>query len=171
MKKRLLSALLAVCMVMTMAPAAFAAEGDTLQAKIDADTSGAIQLEKDYTENIVIGEGKDITLDLNGHTISSNSADTIYVKMGATLKIVDTSESASGKVDNQKHGHAAIFNNGTVTLEGGTYDRSAETAPKLSELHRILFGTGFEDAHNALADVEATAKCFWKLKELGIIKS
>ena len=127
MKKRLLSALLAVCMVMTMAPAAFAAEGDTLQAKIDADTSGAIQLEKDYTENIVIGEGKDITLDLNGHTISSNSADTIYVKMGATLKIVDTSESASGKVDNQKHGHAAIFNNGTVTLEGGTYDRSAET--------------------------------------------
>ena len=44
-------------------------------------------------------------------------------------------------------------------------------APKLSELHRILFGTGFEDAHNALADVEATAKCFLKLKELGIIKS
>lgn len=44
-------------------------------------------------------------------------------------------------------------------------------APRLSELHRILFGTGFEDAHNAWADVEATAKCFWKLKELGVIKS
>lgn len=41
-------------------------------------------------------------------------------------------------------------------------------APKLSELHQALFGTGFEHAHDALADVEATARCFWKLKELGI---
>lgn len=43
-------------------------------------------------------------------------------------------------------------------------------SPKLSELYRILFGTDFKDAHNALADVEATVKCFWKLKELGVIK-
>ena len=36
MKKRLLSAFLAVMMVLTMAPVAFAAEDDTLQSKIDA---------------------------------------------------------------------------------------------------------------------------------------
>jgi len=40
--------------------------------------------------------------------------------------------------------------------------------PKLSELHMKLFGTEFEDSHNARADVEATAKCFWELKARGI---
>ena len=35
--------------------------------------------------------------------------------------------------------------------------------PKLSELHEVLFGEPFEDAHNAAADVEATARCFFAL--------
>lgn len=39
--------------------------------------------------------------------------------------------------------------------------------PKLSELHHKLFGTDFEEAHNAAADIKATAKCFWELKRLG----
>jgi len=38
--------------------------------------------------------------------------------------------------------------------------------PKLMELHKVLFGVEFEDAHDALADIEACAKCFWKLREL-----
>jgi len=41
--------------------------------------------------------------------------------------------------------------------------------PKLSELHYKLFGTGFSEAHNAAADIKATARCFWELKRLGII--
>lgn len=41
--------------------------------------------------------------------------------------------------------------------------------PKLSELHIKLFGEDFEDAHDALADIRATARCFWELKKLGII--
>jgi len=41
--------------------------------------------------------------------------------------------------------------------------------PKLSELHFKLFGKDFEGAHNALSDIEATAKCYWKMKELNII--
>ena len=41
--------------------------------------------------------------------------------------------------------------------------------PRLSELHRKLFGYDFEEAHNAAADIEATAKCFWELKRLGLI--
>ena len=40
--------------------------------------------------------------------------------------------------------------------------------PKLSELHVKLFGTEFNNSHNAVADVEATAKCFWEMKKLGI---
>lgn len=41
--------------------------------------------------------------------------------------------------------------------------------PKLSELHIELFGEDFEEAHNAAVDINATAKCFWKMKELEII--
>ncbi len=42
--------------------------------------------------------------------------------------------------------------------------------PKLAELHKKLFGADFKDAHNAAEDIKATARCFWRLKELGIIK-
>jgi len=41
--------------------------------------------------------------------------------------------------------------------------------PKLSELHYKLFNRGFEEAHNAAVDIEATARCFWELKRLGKI--
>ena len=35
--------------------------------------------------------------------------------------------------------------------------------PTLTELHQYLFGTGFGEAHNATADVEATTRCFFEL--------
>lgn len=41
--------------------------------------------------------------------------------------------------------------------------------PKLEELHRYLFNTGFADAHNAATDVEITAKCFWELHNRNLI--
>lgn len=41
--------------------------------------------------------------------------------------------------------------------------------PSLTELHYRLFGETFEGAHDALADVKATAKCFFELKRLGIV--
>jgi len=41
--------------------------------------------------------------------------------------------------------------------------------PKLQELHCTLFGEEFEDAHDSSADIAATEKCFWKLKDIGVI--
>lgn len=41
--------------------------------------------------------------------------------------------------------------------------------PKLEELHFILFGTNMEGAHDAGSDTRACAKCFFKLRELGLI--
>ena len=41
--------------------------------------------------------------------------------------------------------------------------------PKLTELHYKLFGYEFEEAHNAMVDINATAKCFWELKKIGVI--
>ena len=41
--------------------------------------------------------------------------------------------------------------------------------PKLSELHYKLFRIGFEEAHNAAADINATARCFWELRKRNLI--
>jgi len=42
--------------------------------------------------------------------------------------------------------------------------------PTLTELHYTLFHKDFEEAHNAQVDVQACANCFYKLRELRIIK-
>lgn len=41
--------------------------------------------------------------------------------------------------------------------------------PKLDELHHFLFGAGFEGAHDAMADVRATARCYFELKKRNLI--
>ena len=41
--------------------------------------------------------------------------------------------------------------------------------PKLQELHYKLFGCDFEDAHDAMADITATKKCFFEMRKRGLI--
>lgn len=41
--------------------------------------------------------------------------------------------------------------------------------PTLSELHEVLFGHRFDEAHNASADVNATARSFMELIRIGVI--
>ena len=41
--------------------------------------------------------------------------------------------------------------------------------PKLQELYKKLFGTDFDNAHDAMSDVEATEKCFWELRKRKLI--
>ena len=121
-------------MVLTMAPVAFAADGNaTLQSKIDEAANGStVTLDKDYTENIIIKSGKNITLDLGSNKLTNNGGDTITVELGATLTVTGNGESAdkdgsAGTVDNVTNGKADIVNNGTVILNGGWYLRSEET--------------------------------------------
>lgn len=42
--------------------------------------------------------------------------------------------------------------------------------PKLVQLHHKIFSCDFEGAHGAQADIEATAKCFWEMVKMGVIK-
>jgi DNA polymerase III subunit epsilon len=42
--------------------------------------------------------------------------------------------------------------------------------PKLSELHKFLFGEYFDGAHNAMMDVEATTRSFAELVKRGVIE-
>ncbi len=54
---------------------------------------------------------------------------------------------------------------GLCQLPGGKHGKYK--LPKLSELYRHLFGEDFVEAHNATADVEATARIFFELVRQG----
>jgi DNA polymerase-3 subunit epsilon len=41
--------------------------------------------------------------------------------------------------------------------------------PKLSELHLKLFGVDLEETHEALADIKATARCFFEMRKLNLV--
>ena len=49
--------------------------------------------------------------------------------------------------------------------------RSGHKWPKLDELYYKLFNEKITDAHNASIDIEATAKCFWALLRLGVVRA
>ena len=100
-------------------------EYDTLAAAIDAATAGqTVKLVANTAEDIKIPAGKDITLDLGNSKLTNKSGDTITVEKGGKLSISDSV--GTGVVDNTSHGKGAIVNSGEVTLNGGTFKRSAE---------------------------------------------
>lgn len=144
MKKRVLSAALSLCLLLTLLPTAALASDDTtnpgtspattLQEKITAAENGdTVSLSEDETGSIIVSAGKDITLDLAGHKLT-NTADnhTVIIKKGASLTVLDSSEAKAGTIDNVSHGKAAVVNHGTFVLNSGSLTRSAE-ASTLSE--------------------------------------
>lgn len=140
MKKRVLSAALSLCMLLTLLPTAALASDDTtnpgtspattLQGKITAAENGdTVSLSKDETDSITVSAGKDITLDLAGHKLT-NTADnhTVIIEKGASLTVLDSSEAKAGTIDNVSHGKAAVVNHGTFVLNSGSLTRSAEAS-------------------------------------------
>ncbi len=94
----------------------------TLQAAINnAGKDITVTLLKNTNEDIVIPKDAELTLDLNGRTLTNVSGHTIT--NNGTLTIT-----GDGTVDNVTHGKAAIQNEpgGMVVLNGGAYTRSEE---------------------------------------------
>lgn len=139
MKRKLLSVLLTLCLAFSLLPTAALADGEGTPAPAEvpaavgtalpAAVDGVITLgndsyvmSEDTTAFVIVPAGVTATLDLGGKTLT-NKADehTIIVENGATLTIT-----GNGIVDNVSHGKGAIVNSGEVTLNGGTFKRSAE---------------------------------------------
>lgn len=121
MRRKLLSVVLCVCMMMTMAPFAFA-EGEsigaqesvvakigdqeysTLQAAINAATTGqTIQLVADTTDatsnSYIIQDGKELNLDLNGkHLTLPEIISEYFIIKNGKLTITDTSTEGNGEI-------------------------------------------------------------------------
>lgn len=93
---------------------------DKLEAAIEAAEAGeTIKLAADITGDVVVPEGVNITIDLNGKKITNSVGHTIMNNGTLTIE-------GEGTVDNITHGKAALYNKGTVTLNGGTFDRTQE---------------------------------------------
>lgn len=131
MKKRrlMLCSIISLIMVFVMAvPMTVSADTAThvnnpadLQTAVNA--GGEIVLDDDITASITIPKGKNITLDLNGKTLTNEAGNHTITNEG-TLTI-----KGDGTVDNVSHAKAAVYNKqgATATLSGGKFTRSKET--------------------------------------------
>lgn len=131
MKKRrlMLCSIISLIMVFVMAvPMTVSADTAThvnnpadLQTAVNA--GGEIVLDDDITASITIPKGKNITLDLNGKTLTNKDGNHTITNEGIlTIK-------GDGTVDNVSHAKAAVYNKqgATATLSGGKFTRSKET--------------------------------------------
>lgn len=145
MRRKFLSVVLCVCMMLTMAPFAFAAEGsrdstnnnvstgsgggtviqavaqidnttyNTLSDAITAAENGkTITLLKNTSGEVVIPTDKNITLDLNGNTIT-HTGTTVY-NLG-NLTICDSSNDKTGKIISTGNVGVCVGHDSTTTIE------------------------------------------------------
>lgn len=125
MRRKFLSVVLCVCMMLTMVPFAFAAGETAITATTTDLSSGTYILEDDVTLTsgaLTIPTGANVTIKLNGKKLTNKDGNHTIVNNG-TLTIT-----GSGTVDNISNSRAALYNNAgaTATLNGGTYTRSHE---------------------------------------------
>ena len=139
MKRKLLSVLLTLAMALTLLPVSAMAEGETGTLQSQIATSGTVTLDKDYTEDITIPSGADVTLDLNGKTLSNtnNGKATLSVEGTAVVKNgtiiggtgyynIEVKKGGSLTLENVtatagNTGSSMIDNWGTLTITSGTY--------------------------------------------------
>ena len=104
-----------------------AKEYPTLTAAInEANTGDTVKLVNNVTENVTIPAAKTITLDLNGMTLTNVDDHTILNNGNLTIM-------GTGRVDNISHAKGALYNKGTVVINGGTFDRSQENGMNKGE--------------------------------------
>ena len=73
-------------------------------------------LADDSTGQIVVKNGANVKINLNGKTLRTSGVDSVIVEKGATATI-----EGDGTVPAEGTGVAPIYNNGDLTINGGTY--------------------------------------------------
>lgn len=133
MKKRILSILLSLCMVLMLCPVTvFAANDDATALQNLLNGGGTVTLSKDYTIDTTLNVKNTVTLDLNGHTISmTGNGSVMNVGSNGNLTMQDSSTAEPGVITGGKNvdfGGGVAVEGGRFTMNGGTiYNCSAET--------------------------------------------
>lgn len=163
MKRKMVSSLLALCMMMLLLPVTAFAQAQTVDSqealKNAVAAGGEITLGTDIvlTEGLEIPEGKTVTLNLNGHTLSYSAADTISNKGTLTVagagSVVNTGNGGAlvnypGAVANltggtfQGNKWYTLKNLGTMTISGEAVVTTADTEGKSSLIANGWYGNG-----------------------------
>lgn len=116
----------------------------------DAASGSTVRLTADFTEAVAVPQGKTLTLDLNGHSITSDGASPAITNAGTLTLRGGTVASGSGQ---------AILNTGTLTVASGTVDATAGTYAVESTGTVILAsGTFRSDAEDCIYIHGGTAR-------------
>lgn len=105
--------------------------GNTTYASLQAavNEGGEVTLLKSIKESVTVPADKTVILNLNNCTLeNSEGQHTITVSLSGSLTI-----EGHGTVDNISHAKAAVYNNGTIVLSGGTFTRSKENGTTATE--------------------------------------
>lgn len=148
---------------------AVASVGDAKYASLAAAIAAAnngdtVTLLKDVTENVEIAKEKNLTLDLNGKTLSggTGTAKAALSNLG-TITIQDTSAAKTGTIKRDDNGttgetsYYVIRNQGTMTIESGTvinnsgYRKANSTG---SMVGSSLICNGDDDALTPVLNIE-----------------
>ena len=133
----------------------------SLQAAIDAATAGqTVTLLTNVNENVEIAAGKELTLDLNGKTLSggTGTAKAALYNLG-TITIQDTSAAKTGTIKRDDNGtvgetsYYVIRNQGTMTIESGIVSNNSgyrKTNPTGSMIGSSLICNGDCDGGSTL---------------------
>lgn len=101
---------------------------DSVQNAVNnAENGQTIQLNTTCTENVIIPDGKTVTIDLNGNILNGTGDDSVItIVSGANLTLDDTSTGKTGKVTggNANNG-GGVYCAGTFTMSGGTITGNA----------------------------------------------
>ena len=121
--------------------------GDELQAIVSNATApvNIVLTNSITTNNFVIPEDKDVTLDLNGRTVTNAESHTILNKGHLTL--TDSSADKSGQIISLKGNTAALRNgdNAVCVVEGGTISRdgaNGNTWHVVENFGKMIFNGG-----------------------------
>lgn len=116
-----------------------------------------------------LAEGQPLKTVLEQFTQAINSVDTIVAHNISFDEAIMGCEFLRTGLTNPLIGKPQICTMRSTTNFCRIPGRYGYKWPSLSELHKRLFGKDFEEAHNALADIRATANCFWELKQRNLL--
>lgn len=164
MKRRLLSAFLAVMMVLTMAPVAFAAGDDGVKsydelvtAISNASDKDTIKLANDITLTDTLSINKNVTLDGQGHTISGTvpsgkSFISVQIPNDGDFTMTNCVILPSGEVT--PHAAINLSVNGKVSVTNCTFGAESDTAGYMYN------GLEFSQTY-AMGDTNITGNTFY----------
>lgn len=161
MKKRIVSILLTLCMVLMLVPAtAFAANDDATELQSLLNGGGTVTLSKDYTIDTTLVVTKNVTLDLNGHVIKMTGEGCGFIFNGK-VTLMDSNPGATHTGENASLPAGGVITGGYVritdyfTMNGGTIRPTNFEGVLVDENMYFIMNGGAIESSTANGDTRA----------------